>query len=64
MNGKQAAGEDIRLIDTKTLQEMLSLTYRPAVKIGMAAGARFQIGRAVRWRLKDIKDYLDRQQDS
>ena len=54
--------EDIKMITTKELQELLGVTYRPAVRIGMAAGARFQIGRVIRWRVKDISSYLDKLQ--
>ena len=54
--------DEIKMITTKELQELLGVTYRPAVRIGTEAGARFQIGRVIRWRLKDIKNYLDKLQ--
>ena len=46
------------LINTKELQEMLSCGRHTAEWIGNNAGARIQIGRAVRWRVNDIKAYL------
>jgi len=47
------------LIDTKKLQEVLSVSHDTAVKIGEAAGARVQIGRAVRWKVSKIEEYLN-----
>lgn len=50
---------DQLLVDTKTLQEMLSCCRATAVKIGEAAGARFQIGKVVRWKVDRIEAYLE-----
>jgi len=49
------------LIRTKELQTMLSCSRQTAEKIGREAGARFQIGRVVRWKVSDIKDYLKKE---
>ena len=49
------------LINTKELQTMLSCSRQTAEKIGREAGARFQIGRVVRWKVSDIKDYLKKE---
>lgn len=46
------------LIRTKELQTMLSCSRHTAEWIGREAGARIQLGRAVRWRVSDIKAYL------
>lgn len=46
------------LINTKELQDMLSCGRHTAEKIGKEAGARIQIGRSVRWKVLNIKEYL------
>ena len=46
------------LVTTKELQGLLSCGYHTAQAIGTSAGARVQIGRSVRWRIQDIKEYL------
>ena len=51
------------LINTKELQAMLSCSRQTAEKIGKQAGARFQIGRSVRWKVKDIKAYLEKNKE-
>ena len=50
------------LITTAELKEMLSCSRQTAEKIGKEAGARFQIGRAVRWKVNNIRDYLNKQE--
>ena len=50
------------LINTKELQAMLSCSRQTAEKIGREAGARFQIGRVVRWQVSSIKDYLEKKE--
>ena len=50
------------LINTKELQAMLSCSRQTAEKIGREAGARFQIGRAVRWKVQSIKSYLEQKE--
>ena len=50
------------LINTKELQTMLSCSRQTAEKIGRDAGARFQIGRAVRWKVQSIKSYLEQRE--
>lgn len=54
--------EDIRLIKTKKLQELLDCEYKSAVKIGKSAGARLKIGGLIRWRVKNIREYMDKVQ--
>ena len=49
------------LITTAELKTMLSCSRQTAEKIGREAGARFQIGRVVRWKVSDIKDYLKKE---
>ena len=55
----QMEKEDLYLVDTKSLRKMLGCCHNTAVKIGMAAGARVQIGSMVRWRVRDINKFLD-----
>ena len=50
------------LITTAELKTMLSCSRQTAEKIGREAGARFQIGRVVRWRVSSIKDYLEKKE--
>ena len=59
MNEEYKDTDKIKLIDTKKLQEMLCCSYNTAVKIGMKAGARIRYGRAIRWRVQSISEYLD-----
>lgn len=47
------------LVNTKELQTMLSCGRHTAEWIGNDAGARVQIGRAVRWKVKKIEQYLE-----
>ena len=47
------------LITTPELQQLLSCGRHTAEWIGREAGARVQIGRSVRWRVKSIEEYLD-----
>lgn len=46
------------LINTKELEEMLSVSRKTAIKIGNQANARVQIGRSVRWIVSNIEAYL------
>ena len=46
------------LVNTKELQTMLSCGRHTAERIGMEADARIQIGRAVRWKVQNIEEYL------
>lgn len=48
-----------RLVDTLGLQEYLSSGRTNAVRFGMEAGARIQIGRSVYWDLRKIDHLLD-----
>ena len=50
------------LVNTKELQQLLSCSRQTAEKIGREAGARFQIGRAVRWKVQSIKSYLEQKE--
>lgn len=56
-----AALERIRLIDTETLVKLLGCCRNTAVKIGENANARVRIGRAVRWSVFRIEEYLKTQ---
>ena len=56
---EQGSAEDIRLVDTKTLQKMLSCCYATAVKVGTEAGAKIRIGTMVRWKVNRINEYLE-----
>ena len=46
-------------VDTAGLQKITNSGRQTAVEIGMAAGARIQIGRRVMWNVKKIERYLD-----
>lgn len=52
-------GFGIRLVDSKELRAMLSVSQKTAEKIGKAAGARVTFGRAVRWKVDRINEYLN-----
>lgn len=47
------------LIDTKTLEKVLGVSKKTAVKIGDKADARFMAGTALRWKVKRIEEYID-----
>ena len=46
------------LVNTAELQALLSCGRHTAERIGKEAGARIQIGRAVRWKVTNIEEYL------
>ena len=48
-----------RTVDTAGLQAMLSSERKTAVEIGIAAGARIQVGRRVLWNVNKVQEYLD-----
>ena len=48
-----------RTVDTAGLQAMLSSGRKTAVEIGIAAGARIQVGRRVLWNVNKVQEYLD-----
>ena len=48
-------------VSTDTLAEMLDCGKVTAKKIGIAAGAKIQIGRRVLWNSEKIKAYLNAQ---
>lgn len=50
---------DRRTVDTAGLQAMLSSGRKTAVEIGIAAGARIQVGCRVLWNVKKVQQYLD-----
>lgn len=50
---------DRRTVDTAGLQAMLSSGRKTAVEIGIATGARIQVGRRVLWNVKKVQQYLD-----
>lgn len=47
------------LVDTETLKSLVSSGRKTAIEIGVAAGARVQIGRNVRWNREKVRKYLD-----
>lgn len=51
--------ENRKTVDTPELQQMLGCGRKSAVDIGIAAGARIQIGRRVLWNVSKIEKYLD-----
>lgn len=46
------------LVDTKGLRALTQLGRDSAVKIGMEANARVQIGKSVRWKVDKVEEYL------
>ena len=50
---------DKRTVDTVGLQAMLSSGRKTAVEIGIAAGARIQVGRRVLWNVNKVQKYID-----
>lgn len=48
-----------KVVDTAELQEMLSSGRKTALRVGMAAGARIQVGRRVLWNVSKVQKYLD-----
>ena len=48
-----------RTVDTAGLHAMLSSGRKTAVEIGIAAGARIQVGRRVLWNVNKVQEYLD-----
>ena len=51
-------------VNTETLAAYLDCGKATAVKIGEAAGARFQINNRVLWRVDQIQQYLECQNSS
>jgi len=47
-------------VDTKELQEILSLGRKSAVEIGKAANAQIVLGKRIVWNLSKIQDYLNK----
>ena len=58
---KTAIGDTQRrlAVDTKELQSLLCCGRDTAVKIGIEAKSRLQIGKRVLWNVKKVQDYLD-----
>ena len=50
---------DALSVDTDGLQKMLNSGRQTATQIGIAAGARFCVGRRVYWNVAKIRKYLD-----
>ncbi|MFV0420124.1 MAG: hypothetical protein ACK5KT_15520 [Dysgonomonas sp.] len=50
---------DKKLVDTSELQFLVCSGRKTAVDIGIAAGARVQIGRRVLWNVSKVQKYLD-----
>ena len=53
------SNESFLAVDTSTLQKQMCCGYRTAVKIGMNANARIQIGKRVLWNVAKVQAYLD-----
>ena len=51
--------EDRKMVDTASLQALLSSGRKTAVEIGTAAQARVQVGRRVFWNVKKVQQYID-----
>lgn len=54
-----SSSSDALSIDTAGLQKMLNSGRQTATQIGMAAGAKFCVGRRVYWNVAKIRKYLD-----
>ena len=50
--------EDRMLIDTPGLQALLSCGRSSAIRIGMDAGARVNVGKRVLWNRQKLENYL------
>ena len=46
------------LITTEELMDLLTLSRRPAEKVGEKAKAKRKIGRAVRWNVQRVQEYV------
>ena len=57
--GAYSTFSDALSVDTAGLQKMLNSGRQTATQIGMAAGARFCVGRRVYWNVAKIRKYLD-----
>ncbi|MDL2301033.1 hypothetical protein LJC58_01615 [Lachnospiraceae bacterium OttesenSCG-928-D06] len=55
----KAVLDNKKTVDTVGLQTMLSCGRKSAVDVGVAAGARIQVGRRVLWNIKKVQQYLD-----
>lgn len=54
-----SSSSDTLSVDTAGLQKMLNSGRQTATQIGMAAGAKFCVGRRVYWNVAKIRKYLD-----
>lgn len=54
-----SSSSDALSVDTAGLQKMLNSGRQTATQIGMAAGAKFCVGRRVYWNVAKIRKYLD-----
>ena len=54
-----SSSSDALSVDTAGLQKMLNSGRQTAMQIGMAAGAKFCVGRRVYWNVAKIRKYLD-----
>lgn len=59
---KTAIKDNVRrlAVDTKELQSMLCCGRDTAVKIGLEAESRLQIGKRVLWNVEKVQEYLDK----
>lgn len=51
---------ECKAVDTAKLQEILMSGRKTAIEIGIAAGARIQVGRRVLWNVAKVQKYLDK----
>lgn len=51
--------DDPLFINTEGLKALTQSGRETAVKIGILAGAKVQIGRSVRWNVSRVRAYLD-----
>lgn len=54
-----SSSSDALSVDTAGLQKMLNSGRQTATQIGVAAGAKFCVGRRVYWNVAKIRKYLD-----
>lgn len=59
-HAKYKPTENSFLVDTNGLKDLLQSGRDNSVKIGIAAGARVQIGKSVRWNVEKVKQYIEK----
>ena len=59
MRNRKYVSDNAVLINTSELQKLSGLGRDSAVKLGIAAGARVEIGRLVYWNKKKVLEKID-----